>query len=68
MSITLSDAGNQPSIIDRGSTTIFITSRGGKNHNGQLGYQLHQPLCGSLNDVSSRDQCVVLKNVILLTF
>lgn len=26
-----------------------------KNHNGQLGYKLHQPLCGSLNDVSSKE-------------
>lgn len=44
----------------QGSATIFITrvGEGGrerKNHNGQLGYKLHQPLCGSLNDVSSKE-------------
>lgn len=44
----------------QGSATIFITRMGEggrerKNHNGQLGYKLHQPLCGSLNDVSSKE-------------
>lgn len=43
----------------------YLLQGGRENSNDQLGYKLHQPLCGSLNDVSlegSRDLLVTRKN------